>query len=146
VDLERLLAARGRAIAPRALRSSRRWKLAAAAVLLVGVSAGVGRSAGRWEAANVRASLAVELAESHEETLAEVSRALGRSCIDLLDRQQEGIKDVAVLVRKEYRPRLARLEAEVKGLRAITLEVMGSGSLAFGVGSREPRHGVVEER
>lgn len=115
MDLEAFLAEGGR-------RGPRRpvWKRLVAAALLVISGVAIGsfavREEARREMEHLESSLRSELDTLRGELVSEVAGALARYSDDLLDAQQDGIKKLAILLRNDYRPRLARLRSQVEGL------------------------------
>lgn len=118
VDLERLLTT--------AAQRKRGWHGAfgrrrmAAAALLLFCGAGCGWFLAwqemKQEVALMHGSMGAQLRELRMEVVGELSRALDEYGKNLLEAQEDGMKKVALLLRNDYRPRLARLRSKVQGL------------------------------
>lgn len=120
VDLEALfLSAAGGG--PR--RSSWRRLVAAALLLLSGAAVGwlAAREEAREEMVRLESSMSARFHTLRSEVVNELSDVLSRYSENLLEAQQDGIKKVAILLRNDYRPRLARLRSRVEGL-ALAME------------------------
>ncbi len=120
VDLEALfLSAAGGGLR----RSSWRRLVAAALLLLSGAAVGwlAAREEAREEMLRLESSMSARFHTLRFEVVNELSGALSRYSEDLLDAQQDGMKKVAILLRNDYRPRLARLRSRVEGL-ALAME------------------------
>ncbi len=108
-------------------RSSWRRLVAAALLLLSGAAVGwlaareEVRAEAREEMLRLESSMSARFHTLRFEVVNELSGALSRYSEDLLDAQQDGMKKVAILLRNDYRPRLARLRSRVEGL-ALAME------------------------
>ena len=104
-------------------RFSRKGLVAAALLLLSGAAVGwlAAREEARVEMVRLESSMSAKFHTLRSEVVGELSGALSRYSEDLLDAQQDGIKKVAILLRNDYRPRLARLRSRVEGL-ALAME------------------------
>ena len=104
-------------------RSSWRRLVAAALLLLSGAAVGwfAAREEAREEMVRLESSMSAKFHTLRSEVVNELSGALSRYSEDLLEAQQDGIKKVAILLRNDYRPRLARLRSRVEGL-ALAME------------------------
>ena len=104
-------------------RFSRKGLAAAALLLLSGAAVGwlAARQEAREEMLRLESSLSAQFHTLRSEVVNELSDALSRYSEDLLDAQQDGIKKVAILLRNDYRPRLARLQSRLEGL-ALAME------------------------
>ena len=104
-------------------RSSLGRLVAAALLLLSGAAVGwlAAREEAREEMVRLESSMSARFHTLRSEVVNELSGALSRYSEDLLEAQQDGMKKVAILLRNDYRPRLARLRNRVEGL-ALAME------------------------
>ncbi len=128
MDLEALsLRAAGGGPRRSSWRFSRKGLVAAALLLLSGAAVGwlaareEVRAEAREEMLRLESSMSARFHTLRFEVVNELSGALSRYSEDLLDAQQDGMKKVAILLRNDYRPRLARLRSRVEGL-ALAME------------------------
>ncbi len=124
MDLEALfLRAAGGGPRRSSRRFSRKGLVAAALLLLSGAAVGwlAAREEAREEMVRLESSMSARFHTLRSEVVNELSGALSRYSEDLLEAQQDGMKKVAILLRNDYRPRLARLRSRVEGL-ALAME------------------------
>ncbi len=124
MDLEALfLSAAGGGPRRSSWRFSRKGLVAAALLLLSGAAVGwlAAREEARGEMVRLESSMSARFRTLRSEVVNELSGALSRYSEDLLEAQQDGMKKVAILLRNDYRPRLARLRSRVEGL-ALAME------------------------
>ncbi|MCZ6796079.1 MAG: hypothetical protein O7J95_20920 [Planctomycetota bacterium] len=84
-------------------------------VLALGATGGwaAARSESRRALARLEANVAIDLARVRREIVRDVAQALFEAQQNLLEAQEDNVKRVANLLRRDYRTRLARLEAEL---------------------------------
>ena len=115
-DLERLLMI----AATRGAKGTLRWKPLAVAALLLFSGAGLGwllaQQEMKQEIARMQGGMAVQLRQLRLDVVNELSQALQQCGQDLLRAQEDGMKQVAILLRNDYRQQLARLQTEVREL------------------------------
>jgi hypothetical protein len=110
-----------------ALRLQRRapWLRAVAVLLAVVGAAGAGgavsREATRREVEGLRAQLEHAVNLSHRELTSEFARLLDATSDGLLAAQERSVKDLALLLRDDYRRRLAVLTGRVEELAVATV-------------------------